>query len=283
MNSIVSISAIALIFASSSAEAAAFKTIRIGDVDGFSFDPTGLNSASGFKVDTNGNGILESGEFLPNLSSTVARWKESKERIATYSKDDFDNRNNELENKYLTGRGFTDRGSSGSLLTDISLSTSYKDKMNELVAQGYQKTNKIPERRFVFDFTADTVQEDAPFFFNLVFGDYDVVPAEVLFTRADGSTFTKSLTKQNNSSGQDGLIQSAFVDLTFDDIFTHNSNNYDGFLSAALIAPNEPYLAIDFVELSTTAITEQDVPEPATALSLLTLGLLGARSLSKRR
>ncbi len=44
-------------------------TSLIGDIDGFGFSSTtGLNSFSGDPADTNGNGILEPGEFLPDLN-----------------------------------------------------------------------------------------------------------------------------------------------------------------------------------------------------------------------
>ena len=41
-------------------------TILIGDVDGFGIDPTGLYADNGSLADTNGNGIIEEGEYLPD-------------------------------------------------------------------------------------------------------------------------------------------------------------------------------------------------------------------------
>lgn len=261
------------------AQAATFRQIRIGDVDGFGFDPTNLKAANGGAADVNGNGILESGEYLPNLGD---RQNQGRPAVGSVSNDDFDNRTDELSNTFLAGQGYVDQGSSGSALTDIALSTSHASKMNELVDLGYQKDRKLPARRFVFDFTADQVNADVPFFFNLIFGDYDVAPAEVKFTRADDSTFTESLIRQNNRAGGDGLIQSAFLELSFEDIFTRTGSGYEGYLMAELVAPDEPYLAIDYVELSTQPVN-QDVPEPTMTFGLLALGWVGTRFLRRQK
>ncbi|MDJ0775726.1 MAG: hypothetical protein QNJ49_20265 [Mastigocoleus sp. MO_167.B18] len=44
--------------------------------------------------------------------------------------------------------------------------------------------------------------------------------AKVGFWNADGSYFERQLTKQKNRKGQDGWIQSAFVELDFDEVFS---------------------------------------------------------------
>ncbi len=49
-----------------STNSASAVTILIGDVDGFGIDPTGLYADNGSLADTNGNGIIEEGEYLPD-------------------------------------------------------------------------------------------------------------------------------------------------------------------------------------------------------------------------
>lgn len=159
----------------------------------------------------------------------------------------------------------------------------------KMEAEFLPQDSKIPQAEFVFDFAVEKgkVVEDSPFYLNLLFADYDVKDAEIQFTTSTGS-FTKELTRQRNSQGYDGWIQSAFVELDFEDIFSAAGDNFDGYLKAEVIAPDEPYLAFDFVELSASKIDIEvedptDVPEPTTALGLLMMGAFGARSLKKRQ
>ncbi|NJN51263.1 MAG: PEP-CTERM sorting domain-containing protein [Gammaproteobacteria bacterium] len=137
---------------------------------------------------------------------------------------------------------------------------------------------------FVFDFFVATGDIDplADVFFNLIFGDYDVVPAGLGFIRADGSTFAQALTVQAPTA--DGLIQSAFATLAFADVFTSALGGFSGYLAVNFNAPNEPYTAFDFVELAVTPISVDPtpVPEPGT-LSLLAAGLLGLAIRRRRR
>ncbi len=119
--------------------------------------------------------------------------------------------------------------------------------------------------------TAD-VDPSTQLFFNLIFGDYDVVPANVTLTFASAPARTVTLTTQPGAA--DGLIQAASALLNFTEVFTaHAGGGWDGFLRVDFIAPNEPYTAFDFTELSVTKIST-DLPEPAT-LALLGLGLAG--------
>ena len=97
-----------------------FQAIRIGDLDGFGFgDVSGLVSAQNGPADVDGNGILQQTEFLPSLNGDTMV-------ASTGGGDNFDNRSaDEIAGDLITGSGFTDRDSSGSEWTDISLSTSF--------------------------------------------------------------------------------------------------------------------------------------------------------------
>ena len=103
-------------------------------------------------------------------------------------------------------------------------------------------------------------------------------------------TFERQLTKQNNGKGDDGLVQSAFIELGFDDIFSANADGggYKGYLQAQVIAPDEPYMAFDFAEISTRKLSAKppkpkSVPEPGTLLALIAFGGYGGNSVMKRK
>lgn len=283
----------------SSAQAAGFGYIRIGDRDGLGYgNGAGYSAANGNAANVDGKGVLGVGDFIPDLN------KDGK--LATHKGDDFDNRSvKEKSNSAVKSYGFIDNGSSGSKFTDISLSTSFIKKSGKKAnlsekgfleedyqyqnTNGDQKTSKIPLPGFDFDFFVDknNISEDSSMYFNLVFGDYDVKNAKVGFWKADGSYFEKGLTKQKNKKGQDGWIQSAFVELDFNEVFSTTDDGYNGILKTKIIAPDEPYLTFDYAELSTKQISlepgSQSVPEPATILGLAIFGVLGAGSLRKRQ
>jgi hypothetical protein len=166
-----------------------------------------------------------------------------------------------------------------------SLNQEIKQRNDE---KGTELTNSvIPLPGFDFNFfVADKdIKKDSPMYFNLLFGDYDVKDAKVGFTTANGRYFEKQLTKQNNSKGQDGLIQSAFVELSFDEVFSSTAGGFNGFLKTKLIAANEPYMAFDFAELSSTKISldPKSVPEPTATLGLLAFGAFSANFGLKRK
>jgi predicted nucleic acid-binding Zn-ribbon protein len=157
----------------------------------------------------------------------------------------------------------------------------------EITTLGKELGNsRIPQAEFAFDFSVKKkdIKASTPLFFNLLFGDYDVKDAKVGFQTANGGYFEKQLTRQKNNQGQDGLIQSAFVELNFNDIFTANKGGFDGFLKAKLIANDEPYMAFDFAEISTGTISDsQSVPEPTAIFGLITFGAFATRSIRKRK
>ncbi len=282
---------LAAVLVASSSYAVSFEAIRIGDVDGFGYGiAAGFLGADGNPANKDGAGVLATGDLLPDLNKNRV--------LATGAGDDFDNRSAaEASGSFLTGVGFTDAGSTGSEFTDISLSTSYvtssnSNKVYDANTDTYGAGGTFPalppsvpnQPGFLFDFFVATgdVTAGSQLFFNLVFGDYDVTPASVRFTRADGTTFTQGVTRQ--PSTQDGQIQAAFVALNFWDVFTAGTGGFDGFLDVDFVAPNEPYTAFDFVEISVRQIDidPDPIPEPGTMI-LLGSGLLGIAGYSRKR
>jgi len=279
------------------AAAVPFTAIRIGDIDGFGYgNGSGFNAANGGPANVGAGGVLGAesspviGDYLPDLNGNGT--------LQINSGDEFDNRSAaEIGGASLGGSGYTNNATTGSQFTDISLSQSYDGAQaaNQVFnantgtygAGGLFPTSPsatLPNQPgFVFDFSVASadIASGTPVFFNMLFGDYDIVPAEILFTRADGSTFTTAVTPQNSAAGQDGLIQSAFASLNFGDVFTAALGGWDGYLGVDFQAPNEPYTAFDFVELSVEPISPNVVPVPA-AVWLFATALIGLIGLRKR-
>ena len=261
--------------------AGAFENIRIGDRDGFGFnaDPnfnslTGDQAAAGVgPADRNGDGTLDAGDVLPSLNGNKI--------VATGNGDDFDNRSGESVN----GSGYIDLGTTGVEFTDIALSTSFGTSKNNnniydantgtygaggtFPALPYSAPNQ-PGFLFNFKVLESDITAGNPIFFNMLFGDYDVSPASILFTYSGGSELL-SVSTQNNGP-DDGLIQGAFAELDFNDVFTWDGSDWLGYVGVDFVANNEPYTAFDYVELSLAPF--QAVPEPGT-LILLLLGFAG--------
>lgn len=269
-------------------EAAPFTAIRIGDVDGFGYGTgAGFQGANGSPANQDGLGVLGTGDLLPDLNTNGF--------VATGQGDDFDSRSAaEIAGNSLTGSGYTDVGSSGSEFTDISLSRSYDtssaaNQVFDANTSTFGAGGPFPtppsialpnQPGFTFDFfvAAADILPGSQLFFNLIFGDYDVTPAAVRFTRGDNSTFNLNLTTQPGN--QNGLIQAAYVSLAFGDVFSPTVGGWDGRLRADFLAPNEPYTAFDFAEISLEQIPI--IPEPST-LILLSTGLLGLAGYIRRK
>ena len=257
--------------------------IRIGDKDGFGYNNApGFRAANGGLANRDGAGVLENGDFLPDINQNGS--------TKNNSNDEFDFRSTaEVANtSFQAGFGVSNTaGTVGSSFTDISLTRSYDarsaagrvliggDPINGLIRGTgglfpAPPSSTLPNQPgFVFHFDVDrgVLDPSAPIFFNLVFGDYDVVPAEVQITDIDGDSRIIPLMRQGR--GDDGLIQAATANLRFNEVFTDAGSVFSGFLKVDFIAPNEPYTAFDYVELSPTAL----VPEPAS-LSILGAGAL---------
>jgi len=269
------------------ASAAPFEYVRIGDVDGFGYGNAETYFGADGKAANRGTaGVLGTGDLLPNLNGGQGIVGQ----LATGAGDDFDNRTGpEIAGAAGAATGVLVNTSRGSQWTDISLSTSFDttfpgspnfpgDGIPDTLGGAGTATSNQPG--FIFEFAVGKLDviDSQTFFFNMVFGDYDVVPATLLFTRGDNTTFTGAL--QTQPGGQDGLIQSGYAELSFADVFTDVGGGiYRGYLRVDFNAPNEPYTAFDFAELSTVPIPLTDVPEPAT----LALAGLGAVSLAARR
>lgn len=263
---------VVILLASGSAAATPFEFVRIGDQDGFGFADIGnLQAANGASADTNGNGLLQQTEFLPDLNNDGA----------SQTLDNFDNRSEtEISGTIsLPATGYTDRGSTGSKWTDIGLSTKYQG--NNFPDPGGPERPNNPSFEFRFHVGAGDIIEGSTIFFNLVFGDFDVTPATVdlIFTSAAARTIALTVL----GGGQDGLIKAATSTLQFSEVFTADAaGGWFGLVLATFNAPREPYTAFDFAELSVDEIPFVAVSEPGT-LALMCLGLAGLGFARRKR
>lgn len=258
--------------------------VRIGDVDGFGYNAApGFKAANGGPANAHGDVVLKNGDFLPDINKNGS--------VATGSGDDFDHRSaaeiNNTGNSLGTGVSNAG-GTTGSKFTDISLSTSFdrSSAANNVLIGGDPISGLVhgaggpfpsppsttlpnqPGFVFGFDVNKANLANNTPIFFNIVFGDYDVFPASIVITRANGTKETLNVKTQ--PAAEDGLIQAATTTLTFGDVFKDGGSSWNGSLKVDFVAPNEPYTAFDYVELSTIPLVAS-VPEPGP----LVLGAVG--------
>ncbi len=155
-------------------------TVIVGDPDGFGIDPTGLVRSNGVDpADSDGDGIIEDGEYLPDWNMSGA--------VAVNNGDSFDFRD-------ATELAATD----GAQHTDRSM----------------EPGGASHNIQFVFSFPVPASGDpgfETGHFVNFIFGDYDVNPAEI---QIDGQTVPLVL----QGGGNDGLVQSAFATVPWADM-----------------------------------------------------------------
>jgi len=226
-------------------------TMLIGDVDGFGFtNPNIYENAQGGDPDTDGDGLIEPGEFLPDLDGDG--------KVHVTRSDEFDNRSASEASSTI-----------GAQWTDVSLEDFYTDPSDQDPNFG-DSPGDDAEFTFVFGVP---VLGDSDFgvdhYINFVFGDYDVIPASI---NVDGVTV--GLTTQSGT--EDGLVQLAYADVAW-------ASMTDGEVVISLFAPNEPYLAIDYAYLHTeNEAAPPAVPLPA-AVWLFGSALMGVAGVGYRR
>jgi hypothetical protein len=190
-------------------------TVVIGDPDGFGIDPTGLVRAGDGSepADTDGDGILEPGEFLPDWNADGM--------VATESGDFFDNRTGIEAGDSITGALWTDKSWIGLAIADNATFTFFFD---------------VP--------LAGEPDHGLPHYVNFMFGDYDAVPAEISI---DGNV----VELEHQSDAADGLVQVAFTPVPWE-VMT------DGEVVIEVFAPHEPYMAYDYLLLSTSRVADSE-------------------------
>jgi hypothetical protein len=268
----IALATVLLLGIAATAHAVPFTGITLGDRDSFGIASlAGRLAANGGPVDTDGDGILGPGDFLPDLNGDGV--------VAVLRDDNFDNRTGaEKAGTALTGTGFTDAGSRGSQWTDLSLSSSFTPAID--FPDGDPARPNAPH--FVFDFTvaAADAAPGTPMVLTVVFADFAVGRGRVDILGADGSTTSLDLTP--HPRGADGLVQALVVPLSFDQVFVPVAGGFRGTLTVDFGFPVEPYLAFDFAELGALA-QSAPVAEPSTILLLGSGLVLLAIILARRR
>lgn len=185
-------------------------TTYVGDVDGFGFGAAAAyNGAYGGPADITGNGILDSGDVMPDLNGNGI--------LATGQGDDFDN------------RSAAEAADTYAKWTDVALSTSFAGR-----------PGLADSAEFVFTFTVPSVGDPdygQPHFVNFVYGDYDVDP---MYATVEGATVT--LLGNSDGGGLDGYIWRAYAPVAWSDML-------DGQVRIDIIAPEEPYVTFDYALL----------------------------------
>ncbi|MGB3087288.1 MAG: PEP-CTERM sorting domain-containing protein [Phycisphaerae bacterium] len=289
----------------SGASAAPFDYIRLGDSDGFGFtlqangvivgkDGTIFDGGGGaghapkifdvgnLQLDPNNDLTLGPGEYFGDLDNGGS--------VASGGWDGFNHRTvAEAAGAYVEGSGFTlttsgGKSTDGSQWTDISITNTYGTQTPGLKFNtgngvfpdsGGAALPNYAYLSFVFLVDKADIDSSKPLFLNVIFGDYEVVPAKLDLVGAGGA-FTKYIPLTTQT--KDGLIQASYTPLAFGDVFIqdpNNANNWLGMLEVTFDAANEPFYALDSVELGL-------IPEPAT-LALVGLGLAGLVARRRRK
>ena len=274
----------ALMLTLSSAVGAPFDFIRIGDIDGFGFETgthpcvaelcwpfkspwpfvqTDLGACSGgvlingagAQINFDSAGMLEHGDFLPNLD---CNYYGSPGFHA--NSDEFDNR----EAAELGGGGYgtyvevseaVDIASSGSGWTDVAVSGTGVGWDGCLLAPstgGY--VCGAGEPSVVFDFKVTDGDPSAPIYLNILFADYDLDNwldgVEVVSSTGTMMTFMLTF----DPDGEDGRIQRAMAEIPFSHIFPTWPASMDGFAQVKVRLDDEMLTSYDYIELSASPI-----------------------------
>lgn len=219
-------------------------------------------------------------EFLPDVTSDG--------RVNSTSVDNWDNRSAaEIGGAAVTAaNGATDTGSAGSQWTDITISQTYASASNSVdpFRFAFPDASAAVPNNATFSYSFDLVKGtgyEGPVAFALIFGDYDVSPAQVQIQGPNiAGTKIIPLAPQDNAAGEDGLIQLASLVLPFNEVFSDAGTHWTGSLTMVMLdAMNEPYYAIDTVAVVGTI---SGIPEPGT-YALFGLGALGLLAWRRRR
>ncbi|MGL1900562.1 MAG: discoidin domain-containing protein [Fibrobacterales bacterium] len=225
-----------------------FKYIRIGDMDGTGWGDGmsgNLKNYKGNPLNVDGEGMLYGGDFIPDLN---------RDGTTKSGGDEFDNRDGaEKANMKYSSRGAeVGSGTSGSQWTDVEITWD---------------TRVV----FAFDFSVKKglINPDTALYFNLIFGDYDVKGATLHLITQKGKEMQLPITMQNQvkpGEDNDGLIQTAYAELTFDDVFYTMENGYHkAYLEAVFQTNGDPYVTFDFAEVSIVPIQPDIVIAPGPA------------------
>ena len=167
-------------------------SIMIGDQDGFGFSSTaglvtGWRTNTGGPADVDGDGIIEVGEFLPDLNKDG--------ETSTNKGDDFDNRS--LAESTDT---------SGAQWTDISLSTRSDPPLPNL-------PGSVNDAFFEFSFSVPSICDPDygyDHFIEFVYADID--DYSPLYATVEGNTYTYL---QTPVPPNDGLVELAHVEISW--------------------------------------------------------------------
>jgi hypothetical protein len=254
MNSFILKSILLCLFMVSVHSRAFAVTTYIGDVDSFGHpDVSSLIGADGTAADRDGNGILESGDVLPDIDEDGYVWL--KENVIG---DVYDNRSI-VEKSALTDERWT----------DVVLTSYFVDYT--IGNETHNGPGFPDDASFTFNFALPQIgapDYEMNHFVSFVYGDYDVDP---MYAVVEGETVQLN---GNYDAGLDGYIWRAYAPVTWEQML-------DGVVTIQIDAPNEPYVLFDYVLLDVDPIQTPTVPVPA-AIWLLGSGLLGLVGIKRR-
>ena len=253
-----------------------FSYIRIGDVDGFGFgDGKGYLGAGKQAINSDSLGVLTTGDLLPDL--------DQRGEVKTGEHDNFDNRSEAEVSDDIDANSSEGVESilvlSGAKNTDISAANSFEDHFAVDSIWSHSRGDYGPGSAllddnvklvFEFEFTVrkDLVDSGQLLFLNTKYGDYDAsgFGVNILINGGD-SVISLPITQidKGDNDERDGAIQGVPYDLKFEDIFTDPGDDaYHGHLIVEFNRKGggntEPYIAVDFVEISTIPIEFTPIP-----------------------